>query len=47
VLHKVLETGEEMEMEKAKIVSLERLFKAGLRLGFENIGFLLDVLRFL
>lgn len=47
LLHKALETGEELEMAEARIVSLERSFEVGLRLGFESIGFLFDVLKFL
>jgi hypothetical protein len=39
--------GEELEMAEAKIVSLERSFEVGLRLGFDSIGFLFDVLKFL
>jgi hypothetical protein len=34
-------------MAEATIVSFERSFEVGLHLGFESIGFLFDVLKFL
>jgi len=45
--YKALETGEELEMAEAMIVSLEGSFEVRLWLGFKSIGFLFDALKFL